>query len=50
MLEIYNETIRDLLLMKSSEVGGKKYNISHDSNGNTNVSDLLKRAAQSRYI
>ncbi|KAI3495244.1 hypothetical protein L1887_37487 [Cichorium endivia] len=64
MLEIYNETIRDLLLMKSSEVGGKKYNISHDSNGNTNVSDLtvvdvtsefevsnlLKRAAQSRAV
>ncbi|KAH9316621.1 hypothetical protein KI387_025248, partial [Taxus chinensis] len=50
MLEIYNETIRDLLVSnKSSNVDGarvengtsnKQYTIKHDQNGNTNVSDL----------
>ena len=43
MLEIYNETIRDLLApgRSSSEMaGGKQYTIKHDSQGNTTVSDL----------
>ncbi|KAJ6887029.1 kinesin-like protein KIN-14N [Populus alba x Populus x berolinensis] len=45
MLEIYNETIRDLLSTKDSsrtEYGsnGKQYGIKHDANGNTLVSDL----------
>ncbi|WOK96450.1 hypothetical protein Cni_G05157 [Canna indica] len=62
MLEIYNETIRDLL----SPSGGpsKQHTIKHDSNGNTVVSDLtivdvcsikevsflLQQAAQSRSV
>ncbi|KAG6397822.1 hypothetical protein SASPL_139270 [Salvia splendens] len=70
MLEIYNETIRDLLApYKSSSdasrpENGKQYNIKHDANGNTNVSDLttmdvrsskevsylLDQAAQSRSV
>ncbi|AES89902.2 putative minus-end-directed kinesin ATPase [Medicago truncatula] len=49
MLEIYNETIRDLLSTNrsSSDVTrvengtpGKQYTIKHDVNGNTHVSDL----------
>ena len=50
MLEIYNETIRDLLSthrsssfdMTRTENGvlGKQYTIKHDANGNTHVSDL----------
>ncbi|KAL4580201.1 hypothetical protein LXL04_016385 [Taraxacum kok-saghyz] len=65
MLEIYNETIRDLLSPNrgcSSESG--KYVIKHDANGNTHVSDLtivdvrserevsflLNRAEQSRSV
>ncbi|XP_057460846.1 kinesin-like protein KIN-14N isoform X2 [Actinidia eriantha] len=49
MLEIYNETIRDLIStnrpsldMSRSENGvvGKQYTIKHDANGNTHVSDL----------
>ncbi|KAJ6727968.1 KINESIN-LIKE PROTEIN [Salix koriyanagi] len=45
MLEIYNETIRDLLSTKDSsrtEYGsnGKQYAIKHDANGNTLVSNL----------
>ncbi|KAA8526931.1 hypothetical protein F0562_008840 [Nyssa sinensis] len=49
MLEIYNETIRDLLStnrsysdMSRTENGvtGKQYAIKHDANGNTYVSDL----------
>jgi kinesin family protein C1 len=50
MLEIYNETIRDLLStnrssgfdMSRTENGGlgKQYTIKHDANGNTCVSDL----------
>lgn len=48
MLEIYNETIRDLLSPSNSsgfdasrpENGGKQYAIKHDANGNTHVSDL----------
>nr|XP_043621864.1 kinesin-like protein KIN-14N [Erigeron canadensis] len=44
MLEIYNETIRDLLSSNkscSTENGNKQqYAIKHDSNGNTHVSDL----------
>lgn len=45
MLEIYNETIRDLLSPRSSngaEGGGtgKQYAIRHDADGNTYVSDL----------
>lgn len=49
MLEIYNETIRDLLSPRSTssdinrtESGGlgKQYSIRHDANGNTYVSDL----------
>jgi kinesin family protein C1 len=64
MLEIYNETIRDLLV-KGPVNGDTKqmYVVKHDSNGNTSVSDLtlvevttwkevsslLHRASQSRY-
>nr|XP_043628795.1 kinesin-like protein KIN-14N [Erigeron canadensis] len=43
MLEIYNETIRDLLSAArpcSTEAGTKQYAIKHDANGNTHVSDL----------
>ncbi|KAF8414066.1 hypothetical protein HHK36_002065 [Tetracentron sinense] len=50
MLEIYNETIRDLLstnrsggsdlLRTDNGVVGKQYAIKHDANGNTHVSDL----------
>ncbi|KAM7264139.1 hypothetical protein ACFE04_001822 [Oxalis oulophora] len=45
MLEIYNETIRDLLSTNQSKcddngVSGKQYTIKHDTNGNTHVSDL----------
>nr|QWT43341.1 kinesin-like protein KIN14L [Citrullus lanatus] len=50
MLEIYNETIRDLLSTHRSSgsditrtengVLGKQYTIKHDANGNTHVSDL----------
>ncbi|XP_010267813.1 PREDICTED: kinesin-like protein KIN-14C isoform X2 [Nelumbo nucifera] len=49
MLEIYNETIRDLLstnrsgpdtLRAENGVVGKQYAIKHDANGNTHVSDL----------
>ncbi|KAG8365029.1 hypothetical protein BUALT_Bualt18G0060500 [Buddleja alternifolia] len=47
MLEIYNETIRDLLAPNKSsfdasrvENAGKQYAIKHDANGNTYVSDL----------
>uniref|UniRef100_A0A5B6ZFD7 Kinesin-like protein n=1 Tax=Davidia involucrata TaxID=16924 RepID=A0A5B6ZFD7_DAVIN len=49
MLEIYNETIRDLLSTNRSYsdvsrtengVTGKQYAIKHDANGNTHVSDL----------
>lgn len=50
MLEIYNETIRDLLstsrssnadmMRTESGVLGKQYTIKHDANGNTHVSDL----------
>ncbi|CAI9303633.1 unnamed protein product [Lactuca saligna] len=65
MLEIYNDTIRDLLSTNrncSNESG--KYAIKHDPNGNTHVSDLtivdvrssrevsflLNRAAQARSV
>lgn len=65
MLEIYNETIRDLLSTNRSLVDmSKQYIIKHDSSGNTHVSDLtvidvrssgevsflLDRAAQSRSV
>ncbi|KAG6695117.1 hypothetical protein I3842_09G079900 [Carya illinoinensis] len=50
MLEIYNETIRDLLSTNRSNgldmsrtengIPGKQYTIKHDANGNTHVSDL----------
>ncbi|KAF5742204.1 Kinesin 1 [Tripterygium wilfordii] len=50
MLEIYNETIRDLLSINRSSslditraensVPGKQYTIKHDANGNTHVTDL----------
>ncbi|XP_002461304.1 kinesin-like protein KIN-14N [Sorghum bicolor] len=43
MLEIYNETIRDLLVtnrMAAQDGGPTKYSIKHDANGNTIVSDL----------
>lgn len=56
MLEIYNETIRDLLSPScSSSPEGKLYSIKHDANGNTVVSDLTlvdvcsEQAAQSLY-
>lgn len=63
MLEIYNETIRDLLSPnRSTDNASKQYTVKHDANGNTQVSDLtivdvhssrevnylLDRAAQSR--
>ncbi|GAB2284643.1 hypothetical protein Dimus_019095 [Dionaea muscipula] len=72
MLEIYNETIRDLLSTSKyssdpsrlENSNWKQYNIKHDSNGNTHVSDLtvvdvrssremsylLDKAAQSRAV
>ncbi|CAL1354388.1 unnamed protein product [Linum trigynum] len=45
MLEIYNETIRDLLStnrdsFRDGTPNGKQYAIKHDLNGNTTVSDL----------
>ncbi|KAL6202289.1 hypothetical protein ACLB2K_025997 [Fragaria x ananassa] len=46
MLEIYNETIRDLLpsnrssLERENGSAGKQYTIKHDASGNTHVSDL----------
>jgi kinesin family protein C1 len=50
VLEIYNETIKDLLLSNRSSgfdqtrtensVHGKQYTIRHDKNGNTHVLDL----------
>ncbi|KAF7843080.1 kinesin-like protein KIN-14C [Senna tora] len=50
ILEIYNETIRDLLssncpagldlTRKENGVPGRQYTIKHDANGNTHVSDL----------
>ncbi|XP_074319460.1 kinesin-like protein KIN-14N isoform X2 [Silene latifolia] len=44
MLEIYNETIRDLLSTTkpsfTENSPGKQYTIKHDANGNTHVSDL----------
>ncbi|KAL3645470.1 hypothetical protein CASFOL_010650 [Castilleja foliolosa] len=46
MLEIYNETIRDLLAPNRTgfdarpESSGKHYTIKHDAHGNTHVSDL----------
>lgn len=63
MLEIYNETIRDLLATGSRNgTPSKQYAVKHDQNGITSVSDLnlvevtkwkevssiLKHAAQSR--
>lgn len=66
MLEIYNETIRDLLSTSRTDnsIPGKQYAIKHDANGNTHVSDLtivdvrsskevsflLDQAAQSRSV
>lgn len=56
MLEIYNETIRDLLSTNRSpsdatrvENGtpGKQYTIKHDASGNTHVSDLTVVDVQS---
>lgn len=50
MLEIYNETIRDLLSTNRSNgldisrtengISGRQYTIKHDANGDTHVSDL----------
>ncbi|KAH1228730.1 Kinesin-like protein KIN-14M [Glycine max] len=43
MLEIYNETIRDLISTTTRMENGtprKQYTIKHDANGNTQVSDL----------
>ncbi|XP_034582088.1 LOW QUALITY PROTEIN: kinesin-like protein KIN-14N [Setaria viridis] len=43
MLEIYNETIRDLLAvnrMAAQDGASSKYTIKHDASGNTHVSDL----------
>ncbi|GFP89974.1 kinesin-3 [Phtheirospermum japonicum] len=66
MLEIYNETIRDLLAPTRSAFDNstRQYAIKHDANGNTHVSDLtimdvrsskevsylLERAAHSRSV
>ncbi|KAK7257315.1 hypothetical protein RIF29_31193 [Crotalaria pallida] len=56
MLEIYNETIRDLLSTNRSSseatrlengTPGKQYTIKHDANGNTHVSDLTVMDVQS---
>ncbi|XLR14565.1 hypothetical protein S83_042503 [Arachis hypogaea] len=49
MLEIYNETIRDLLSTTRQENGtpGKQYTIKHDTSGNTHVSDLTVVDVQS---
>lgn len=64
MLEIYNETIRDLLAKGPVNGDAKQmYVVKHDQSGNTTVSDLslvevttwkevsnlLHRASQSRY-
>lgn len=40
MLEIYNETLRDLLSTSKDGGSAKQYTIKHDANGNTHVSDL----------
>ncbi len=41
MLEIYNETIRDLLAKAPVNTeSSKQYVVKHDQNGNTSVSDL----------
>nr|ASU92289.1 kindr G11 [Zea mays]ASU92292.1 kindr B1 [Zea mays] len=65
MLEIYLETIRDLLATKhiSQDGGSSKHNIKHDAQGSivsgltvidvtsiSEVSSLLRRAAQSRSV
>ncbi|XP_027342373.1 kinesin-like protein KIN-14N isoform X1 [Abrus precatorius] len=56
MLEIYNETIRDLLSTNKSSLDatrtengtpGKQYAIKHDASGNTHVSDLTVVDVQS---
>lgn len=55
MLEIYNETIRDLISTNRSSdatrlehgTPGKQYTIKHDANGNTQVSDLTVVDVQS---
>ena len=44
MLEIYNETVRDLLIVSKSDLqktdAARVLNIKHDPLGNTSVSDL----------
>jgi kinesin family protein C1 len=65
MLEIYNETIRDLLAKAPVNTeSSKQYVVKHDQNGNTSVSDLtlvdvtqwkevsnlLHQASQSRSV
>lgn len=66
MLEIYNESIRDLLASHrpNSHDTGRQHVVKHDVNGNTFISDLtivevktweevsslLKQAAQSRHV
>lgn len=50
MLEIYNESVRDLLstnrtisiepVVRADGTSGRQYAITHDVNGNTHVSDL----------
>lgn len=46
MLEIYNETVRDLLVLGRSGTldangsASKQYAIKHDSSGNTHVAEL----------
>lgn len=52
MLEIYNETIRDLLAPNSSGCdawrdSAKQYSIKHDANGNTHISDLTVKDVRS---
>ncbi|QCD87196.1 kinesin-like protein KIN-14N isoform X1 [Vigna unguiculata] len=50
MLEIYNETIRDLISTTTrveNGTPGKQYTIKHDANGNTQVSDLTVVDVQS---
>ncbi|MCO5560889.1 hypothetical protein L7F22_014509 [Adiantum nelumboides] len=64
MLEIYNETIRDLLAPGSKNGTPKQFSVKHEQNGSTSVSDLivvevtkwkevsslLHQAAQSRAV
>ena len=47
MLEIYNESVRDLLC-DGHPPANAKYGISHDADGNTTVSDLKAITVESK--